>query len=279
MVQQGLTRDTELASRRTAIAVVPFQRSTKKFPPEILLDFFPGPGRADLALGDRQMLGLRHSASGSNQRHLDRLAEFTHVAGPRIPPHHRLGLAAPRTGREAVAGHCLSFKKVPEKTDVLPTLSQRWNSQRWGRDAVIEILSKAPFPHPPVEIRVGRRQDADIDGSRLGGTNWAHLLAIEEAEQLDLEGRIEVTDLVEKKGPVVRGYRQTLPRTIRSCVGTLHRTEELGLEEVGRNRRNIDRDERATAGGQAVERSCGDFLPDSGLSDEQDPEVCWPELP
>ena len=167
MVEQGLTRNTEFAGRGTSISVVALECSTKELPPEILLRFIPGSCRADLGLDDRQMLPLHHATSGPNQRHLDGLAEFTHVAWPPVPPHHCLGVATPGAGRNAMTGHGLAFEEALEQTYVLSPFTQRWNRQRWGRDSVVEILAEGPLPHSQIEIRVGRRQDTNIDDSRL----------------------------------------------------------------------------------------------------------------
>jgi hypothetical protein len=219
------------------------------------------------------MLGLHRAASSANQRHLDSLAEFTHVAWPPVPPHHCLGLATPGAGRNSMTGHGLAFEEALEQTYVLSPFTQRWNRQRWGRDSVVEILAEGPLPHSPIEIRVGRRQDTNIDDSRLRGANRPDFLAVKEAEQFHLKGRIEVTDLVKEKRPVIRSYCQTLPCSICTCVGAFHRTEKFGFKKVGRNRGDIDGHECAATIGEAMEGSSSDFFTDSGLPHKKDRQM------
>ncbi len=66
VIEQGLTRNTDFAGRRTAIAVIALERSAKELPPEFPLGLVPGPQGTYLGLCDRQMLLLHHATCGAN---------------------------------------------------------------------------------------------------------------------------------------------------------------------------------------------------------------------
>jgi hypothetical protein len=159
----------------------------------------------------------------------------------------------------------LSFEKVSEKTDILTTIAQRRNRQSRGRDSIVKILTESTLAHATLEIPVGRREDADVHRFRSGGAHRAHLLAVEESQQLDLEGWIEVAHFVQEKGPAVRCDHQTLARSIGPGVSPFDGSEKLRLEQVAWNRCDVHRHQRALSAGQMMEGPGRDLLADSGL--------------
>jgi hypothetical protein len=112
----------------------------------------------------------------------------------------------------------------------------------------------------------------------LDGSNRPNLLVFEESEQLHLERRIELSDLIEKEGSAIRRDGQSLARSIGSREGALDGPEELGFKQTDRYRRHVDRDERTTTSRKTMKCSRRHFFADTSLAYHEDWEVAGTEL-
>src|SRR5262249_20345132 len=94
---------------------------------------------------------------------------------------------------------------------------------------------------------------------------------LEHPEQLRLEGGLEIPELVEKQRPLVGELEPAGLRVARARECALLVAEELALDQRGRERGTVDRDERS--GSAAALRMKGareQLLAGAGLSQEQD---------
>jgi hypothetical protein len=131
-------------------------------------------------------------------------------------------------------------------------------------------LPEATFSHAPIEICVRRSQDSNIDDFRSRGTYRTHFLAVQEPEQLHLQGRIDITYFVKEKRSTVRSHGQTLTGSIRTRISAFHGTEKLGFKEVRWNCGDVNGHESTATFGEAVDGASRYLLTDTRFSDEKD---------
>ena len=97
---------------------------------------------------------------------------------------------------------------------------------------------------------------------------------LQHAQELGLHVGREVADLVEKERAAVGQLEAPLAHRHRTREGAAYVTEELGLDQRGRERRAVHADERAAAAGAAiVDRPREELLARAGLAEEHDRRV------
>ena len=84
---------------------------------------------------------------------------------------------------------------------------------------------------------------------RLGAANRPELALLQHPQQLGLQPQRHLADLVEQDRAAVRQLEQALAPGARAGERAALVAEELGLQELGRNRRAVDLDERAGPAG------------------------------
>src|SRR5947199_22969 len=96
----------------------------------------------------------------------------------------------------------------------------------------------------PVAVAVGGGDDADVDGVRLRRADRPHLHLLEHPQELYLETRRQLGDLVEEDRAVVGAAEEAERVGHRAREGAADVTEELGLEQVLGNRATVHGNER-----------------------------------
>src|SRR6266704_604199 len=161
-------------------------------------------GRAPRAAADRigKVIHRDDVAGGQDHETFDGVLELADVARPSVDRqqviHPRAeplrGAAVPRTRPQEVRG---------EERDVLGPGAQRRHLDRDHVQAVVEILAKPPLGHESFEIRVSRRDPADVDAARRVLSQAAHLILLEDSQKLRLGRRGRVGDFIQEKGAAV----------------------------------------------------------------------------
>ena len=114
------------------------------------------------------------------------------------------------------------------------------------------------------------RNDSRVDADGLRTSQPLDLFLLEHPEQLDLNVRGEVADLVEKDRRVV-GHLEAanLPRQ-RACIGAFFAAEQLTFHERRRNRRAVHAHHgTAVAAAQLVDLAREHLLAAAGLAEQQ----------
>src|SRR5438105_2689162 len=190
----------------------------------------------------RQVVGLNGLHLRENGGALHDVLELADVARPGIPeqPVHR--------GRAQAQGAALPLGEPAEEMlgqarNILPALAQRRERDRNYVEAIEEVLAELALVDHLLEIAVGGSDDPDVDGDRLGGADGTDLAALEGAQELDLEGRRHLADLVEQQRPA-RGLLEE-PLLVRAGAreGALDVPEDLRLEQRFGQRSAVDGDE------------------------------------
>jgi hypothetical protein len=107
--------------------------------------------------------------------------------------------------------------------------------------AVVEVLAEAAGLHLHVEVAVGGRDDPHVHLHRVRAADRAHLVVLEHAQELGLETRAHVADLVEEERAAVGALEQAALGRDGSGEGAAHVAEQLALEQALRDRRAVDR--------------------------------------
>lgn len=83
-----------------------------------------------------------------------------------------------------------------ERVDVDTAMTKWWNVKPERREAVPEIVAKAPAGRLDWQVPIGSGQDADIGLQLLGGSQSFEAAGLYDAEELGLSARRGVANLV-----------------------------------------------------------------------------------
>ena len=204
-----------------------------------------GQGNGDFqAVGGPRGLGRgAQDRSGEGGRHQDRVGvcerdhaaqlvlELADVAGPRVQQHvlHRLLGDANSSFRELGCGAC--DEVVDEHGDFVAALAQGRNRETDDVEPIVQVFAESAVLHELLEVGVGGRDDAHVDGHRCGLAERVDFARFEETEQLGLEVEAKLADLVEEQGAVLSGPDEP-QAVIGPGEGSAAMTEELALEQL-----------------------------------------------
>jgi hypothetical protein len=136
---------------------------------------------------------------------------------------------------------------------------------------MVEVLAEAPGPDRFVQILAGGPDHPDIHGLAAGAAQAAHLLFLDDLQELRLQRPGQEPDLVQEDRAAMRGLEEPGLRLTRVGEGPALPAEQLGLQERLGNSRAVDVDEgapRARAG--AVDRPRHEPLARTGLPQDED---------
>ena len=94
--------------------------------------------------------------------------------------------------------------------------------------------AEAPVADRGLEVAVGRRDHADVDAERLRAADALELAELEHAEQLALDLRSDLADLVEEQRAAVRELEPPLLLLVGAGEGALLVPEQLGGRAASR---------------------------------------------
>ena len=134
-------------------------------------------------------------------------------------------------------------KVVGEERDVALDFAQRGQGDGGDGDPIVEIGPELAGVHLLFQLSVGGRDEAQADLDLVGAAEPAKAPALEEIEQLGLHLRAELRDFVEEQGTAVGHLDESALGFPGVREGTLLVAEQLGLEQVGGQRRAVDLDE------------------------------------
>ncbi len=163
-----------------------------------------------------------------------------------------------------------SRKCAGQQGYVLLALAQRRNTQVDDAEAVVKILAEAPLLHHRRQIAVGGRQNTDVDGDAMGSADRADLLFLQGAQQLGLQIKRQLANLIEKDRASLGRSQQTVLGTIGAGERAFHVAEELTLHQRGHQGTAVDGNERAIGvGAIGMNRARHQLLAHAALSQDQ----------
>ena len=166
------------------------------------------------------------------------------------------------------------MKCATQARDVFLALAQRRHRARHDVQPVEQILAEAPGGDLALEIFVGRRDDAHVDADGLLAADALELLLLQHAQQLELQRRRHVADLVEEQRPLVGQLEAAELALDRARERALLVAEQLRLEQRLGQRAAVDLDERPARAARArVDRARHQLLAGARLAVDIDRRV------
>src|SRR5262249_15385908 len=196
--------------------------------------------------------------------------ERARVAGPRIAPERQeRGIGQLHRTAGLRAG---PFQEPGgERGNVVVSLAQRRQAQHQALEPEVEVLAKPSLGDAALEVAIAGGDDPDVHRDRARGADLVERLFLEHAQELALVIRPQLADLIEEHRPSVGLLEVAAALADRPGEAALDVTEELALEELGRDGRHVDRDERLIAPrAQGVRRPGEQLLARARLAADED---------
>jgi hypothetical protein len=173
---------------------------------------------------------------------LDHVLELADVAGE-VVAHEVVDHALAELDTAPHLARVLVDEVLDQERDVLATLAERGENEARDVEAVVEVEAEALVGDRLLQILVRRRDDPHVDRHGLVVAEAADLAFLDRAQQLRLEGRLRLRDLVEEERAAVGLLEETAARGDRAGVRPTHVAEELALEERLAHGGAVHRDE------------------------------------
>ena len=156
----------------------------------------------------REMLGADATVVAQDQRALDHVLEFAHVAGPRVT--HEYFHRFRRHLGAALRYHTRSADEVIHQSpDVATALAQRRDHQRHDREPEAQVLAELLLLDHRLQRTIGRGDHPHVHRDVGVATDAAEGMVLQHPQQAHLERGGEFADLVEEDGAAVRDLEQT----------------------------------------------------------------------
>jgi hypothetical protein len=123
-----------------------------------------------------------------------------------------------------------------------------------------QVLAERAGLDPLLEILVRRGDHAHVAAHRVVAADAIELAVGEDAQQARLQVERHVADLVEEERAAVGLLEAAAPRRLRAGERAALVAEQLGFEQVLRDRRGVDRDERPRGARAVLVQRVGDEL-------------------
>jgi len=144
--------------------------------------------------------------------------------------------------------------------DVTGAFGQWRQGQLDGIEAVEQIFAELAVADHRRQVGIGRTDHADFDLALAVGAQPLETSGLEHAQQFHLPAGGKVADLVQEQGAAVGGFKFAFACLVGAGVGAGLGTEQLGLDQLGRNRAAVERDERAPGDQRIGLDDLGDLL-------------------
>ncbi len=136
---------------------------------------------------------------------------------------------------------------------------------------MIQVRTKAPVFDRGLHIDVRGGDDAHVDIDRTVAAQAVDGAFLQETQQARLTLERQIADFIEKHGAAVSGFDAPYSALIRAREGAALVAEQLGLQQMRRNRTAVDGDERrVTTRRVRVNRRRRQLLARTGFTGDKD---------
>ena len=161
----------------------------------------------------------------------------------------------------------LLHEMADEPGDVFAALAQRREHDWEHVQAIIEVVAKLAVGDHLRQVAVRRRHQAHVHPDRSRAPQALELLLLQHAEELRLQLRWDVADLVEEERPLVGQLEAANFLRDGAGEGAFLVAEQLALDQPCGDGRAVELDEGpVAAGAQLVEGAGDEFLAGAGLA-------------
>jgi hypothetical protein len=179
-----------------------------------------------------QVLGERRAGFGQQDGALELVRELTDVAGERVALERGDGLGGGLAdGLPHLRGEA-GDEMARERRYVLEAIAERRQADREDAEPIEEVLAGAPRLHLVLELPVRRDDDADVDLPVARVAHGPDLALLQDAQQLRLQARRRLRDLVQEERAAVGDLEEALLVGDRAREGAALVAEELALEDA-----------------------------------------------
>ncbi|ABA47527.1 hypothetical protein BURPS1710b_2767 [Burkholderia pseudomallei 1710b] len=218
----------------------------------------------------RQILDLDRLRGRHHRQPVREILELPDVARKRQRRQIGERLVGHALRLDAEVARALLQEVTREQRDVLAALAQRRQPQPDHVEPVIQILAEQPLPHARLEILMRRRDHPHVRAQRTVAAHAIELPVRQHAQQARLQIERHVADLVEKQRAVLGLLEAALARRLRARERAALVAEQLGFEQILRDRRRVQRDERAVrAWAVPVQRARDELLAGARFARDQ----------
>ena len=173
-----------------------------------------------------------------------------------------------------VALRVLGDEEVGELQDFVAPLAQRRHDRLDHLEPVIQVLAELAAQHHRLEVAVRGGDDADVDFDLLVAAKLGELRVLQHVEQLGLERRLHLADLVEEDRAEVRLLELADARRRGAGERAFLVAEQLAFEQLRRQRRAVHLDERLVLARRSLMDGARDeLLADAALAADQHGDV------
>jgi hypothetical protein len=217
-----------------------------------------------------EVMGLDLAPAAFDDGALDEVAQLPNVSRVVV------GFEALSCGRaEARQGHAhlgaeFAEEVLGQEGDVFSSLAKGRDREDKTRQAEIEVLAEVAGFDLGLEIRIGGREHTHVHLEFPGCPQRHQRATFQHPQQLGLQPRRHVTDLIQEQGASIGIPEVAFLVTNRPGEGPLEVAEEERFGEILRDRGAIDGEEGGLATRAAVVDSPGDeFLAGATLADDE----------
>jgi len=220
-----------------------------------------GFGGARVAHVGRQIADVDPLSGRHHRQPMADVLELPHVAWER-----KFGERLERRFRQRLRingelARALLQEVTRERRDVLGPLAQRRQAQANDVEPVQQVLAEESLAHALVEVLVRRRDDAYGRTLRRVSADAVVLAVRQHAQKPHLQVGRHVADFVQEQRAAFRLLEAAATLSLRAGEGAALVPEQLRFQQVFRNRRRVDRDERpGRARAVPMERARDEFL-------------------
>ena len=158
-------------------------------------------------------------------------------------------------------------------------LAERGHGRLDDLEPIVEVFPELAAQHHLFEVAIGRGHDAHIDVDALVAAKLGELGVLQDVEQLGLQRRLHLADLVQEDRPEMGLFELADASRRRAGEGALLVAEQLALEQLRRQRRAIHLHERLAAARRALVNRAGDeLLADAAFAANQHGDVAVGDL-
>ena len=182
-----------------------------------------------------QMQGQTGCLNGAGGLHqcgtFDHSAQLAYVAGPVVRQQPAYDARRNPLHRFGVALGVLRQEVVDELRNVLAPLAKRGYYDRKRRQAVVQILAEFARSHRRLQIPVGGRDHLQVHRDRGRAADPLQLALLQDPQQLGLQCRRHVGDLVQQDRTAVRAFEVPDSAARRTGERPLLVPEQLALDQ------------------------------------------------
>ena len=163
---------------------------------------------------------------------------------------------------------------LDQRRDVLAALAQRRQPDRHDVEAVEQVLAEQPLRDQLAQVAVGRGDDPEVRLDRRAAADRHELARLQHAQQAGLGLERHVADLVEEQRAALGLLEAADLARVRAGERAALVAEQLALDQLARDRRHVDGDERAAAAlAVVVHRARDELLAGAGFAVDHDRQV------